>query len=224
MIYPGGTMGSILGILITNSKDTICQDLKQKRARYIQKNNEICQEFGFAHPMTKFKLNQIYNCHFYGSPLWNLFSQECEQFEKTWNISFRVMFNLHRETHRYLVEAVSEEPHIKTILIKRFLSFIKQIKSSEKVALKVLYNTIKDDTQSITGNNLRRILLLTDKVSIDDPEPIDGDEIIYSKVPDKESWRVGFVKELIYIKYGDYEVMGFSHKEIEDILDDVCIS
>ena len=224
MIYPGGTMGSILGILITNSKDTICQNLKQKRARYIQKNNEICQEFGFAHPMTKFKLNQIYNCHFYGSPLWNLFSQECEQFEKTWNISFRVMFNLHRETHRYLVEAVSEEPHIKTILIKRFLSFIKQIKSSEKVALKVLYNTIKDDTQSITGNNLRRILLLTDKVSIDDLEPIDGDEIIYSKVPDKASWRFGFVKELIYIKYGDYEVMGFSHKEIEDILDDVCIS
>ena len=58
---PWWNYGKHLGNTITNSNNFISQDLKQKRARYIDKNNEICQEFGFAHPVTKFKLNQILN-------------------------------------------------------------------------------------------------------------------------------------------------------------------
>ena len=69
----------------------MAQDLKEKRARYINKNNELCQEFYFAHPETKLRVNEIYNGHFTGSPLWDLFSPEAVQFEKTWNISFRCL-------------------------------------------------------------------------------------------------------------------------------------
>ena len=31
---------------------------------YIGKNNELLQEFSFAHPRTKFQINKIFNSHF----------------------------------------------------------------------------------------------------------------------------------------------------------------
>ena len=54
-----------------------------KRAKYIGKNNELEQEFYFAHPDTKFKLNKIYNFSFSGSPLWDLQSKEVEMMENS---------------------------------------------------------------------------------------------------------------------------------------------
>ena len=58
----------------------------EKRADYISRNNEINQEFGFAHPSSKGKINNIFNTSFYGSVLWNHFMKEAERIENTWNI------------------------------------------------------------------------------------------------------------------------------------------
>ena len=52
------------------------QDILEKRAAYISRNNELLQEFHFAHPSTLLNGNNIYNTHFYGTTLWNLFSKE----------------------------------------------------------------------------------------------------------------------------------------------------
>ena len=59
--------------------------------------------------------------------------------ENTFNVAFRVMFDLPRETHKYLVEPVSESVHLKKILVKRFLKFTKAVKLSEKFALTLIY-------------------------------------------------------------------------------------
>ena len=72
------------------------QDMKEKRARYIGRNNELLQEFGFAHPRTKVKINTVFNSHFSGQVLWDLFSREAEMIENTWNHSVKIMFNLPR--------------------------------------------------------------------------------------------------------------------------------
>ena len=56
-----------LGTTVTNKIYGCQQDIKQKIARYIDKNWSLNQEFSFAHPSTKIKLNNIYNCHFSGS-------------------------------------------------------------------------------------------------------------------------------------------------------------
>ena len=74
--------GKHLGNKIDNSNNGMAQDLMEKRARYIGRNNEICQEFFFSHPKSLFKLNEIYNSHFTGSPLWDLFGPEAKQLEK----------------------------------------------------------------------------------------------------------------------------------------------
>ena len=58
-----------LGMSIDNSFNGLSADIKQKRARYIQRNNEILQEFYFANTETKCHLNNVYNMSFYGAPL-----------------------------------------------------------------------------------------------------------------------------------------------------------
>ena len=52
--------------------------MKEERAQYIQKNNELMQEFSYANITTETKINSIYNGHFTGSVLWDLFGHEAE--------------------------------------------------------------------------------------------------------------------------------------------------
>ena len=170
---PWVSSGKHLGITIDNKIDGMKGDLKKKRAEYIDKNNEILQEFGFSHPKTKILINSIYNCHLSGSCLWDLFSKEAVQLESTWNLSMKLMMDLPRGTHRRLIEPLSEVTHIKTVLMKRFLNFVQQIKKSSKKASKFLLESIQHDARSITGSNLRNILLKTDKTSIQDLVPND---------------------------------------------------
>ena len=216
--------GKHLGNKIDNSKNGMAQDLLEKRARYIGRNNELCQEFFFAHPKTLFSMNEIYNSHFTGSPLWDLFGSESKQLEKTWNSSFKVMYGLPRETHTYFVEAISERPHLKTILIKRFMNFIHHIEKSKKIALKKMLNVIKYDTQSVTGKNLREIMLLVDKCEVSDVTPDDLLKIKYKSIPENEEWRIPLLNELIEVKMDKYQVKGFSEDEIQHILNNICIS
>ena len=98
------------------------------------------------------------------------------------------MYDLPRESHRYFVEEVSESPHIKRTLIKRFLSFIESIKSSKKKCLRNVFLKIREDTQSVTGNNLRKILLLVDKENVDSLTPHDANLIVYAPIPEEEKW------------------------------------
>jgi hypothetical protein len=150
-----------LGNYLESRYDGIKQDLRTKQAEYINKNNELEQEFYFCHPQTKFDVNKIYNSHFTGSPLWNLFSCDAIKMESTWNRSVIAMFDLPYETHRWLIEAVSGNQHLRKILIQRFLKFIKQIKKSSKSIVKLLFNTIKLSVRSTTGHNLRAIMIET---------------------------------------------------------------
>ena len=175
-----------LGNTIQNKMDGMKQDLLEKSARYIGRNMELNQEFSFAHPQTKIHVNQIYNYHFTGSPLWNLFSREAEMLENSYNSSVRHMFDLPRESHRYFVEGLTEGPHLKSTLIKRFLSFTEQIMRSTKSALKSIFNLVKYDTQSVTGYNLRKIMLLVNKNSVDELKTTDSTEVKYFPVPDSE--------------------------------------
>ena len=63
------------------SGDIRSQDVRNKRAAFIDRNNDILQEFYFAHPKTTAEVNKIYNSHFYGSVLWNLSSKEVVKLE-----------------------------------------------------------------------------------------------------------------------------------------------
>ena len=56
---PWDKTGKHVGNHIQNSIDGMKYDMNIKRAKYIDKNCEIQQEFSFAHPKTKILANQL---------------------------------------------------------------------------------------------------------------------------------------------------------------------
>ena len=129
------------------------QDLLQKRTQYIAKNNEFTQEFYYTHPSTKVLANNIFNTHFYGAPLWDLFSPAFQKLEKTWNTSHRLMLSLPLRTHRYLIKPLTGRPHIINY-------FAMETFPSQKAVLCNMLHLAKQDCQSITGRNQRKIELM----------------------------------------------------------------
>ena len=144
--------------------------------------------------------------------------------ENSWNVSFRRMYDLPFQTHRNLVEPVSEQLHLKKLLIKRFLSFLQQIHKSDKVFPKQLLRLIENDTRSITGCNLRRILLLVKRSKVEEISKDDIENIEYANLNDDDCWRVNLIKEITNVKFGQVSVEGFSNEECEEILQFACTS
>ena len=200
------------------------QDIKVKRAAFINKNIELNQEFNFCHPSAKVRINQIYNLHFTGSVMWDLFSKEAIMLENSWNTSVRVMFDIPLQTHRSLIEPVSQTMHLKFVLLERFLSFLQQIEKSKKQVPRHLLSFIKHDVQSITGSNLRNLLLLTDKHRIEELCKDDIRKLKYHQMEENDKWKVHFIREITDVKFNKLEVPNFSDEELDEILSHLCTS
>ena len=80
----------------------------------------------------------------------------------------RIMIELPLRTHRYLLEPVVREIHLKLLLAKLFLGFIDQIEKSPKSFTVQLLNKVKYDVCSTTGKNLRMLMLLTERSNVDE--------------------------------------------------------
>ena len=210
-----------LGNTISNTMDGNQLDMKVKSARYVDKNNTICQEFHFAHPKTKSTINNIYNGHFTGSQLWKVGSKEYEKVLSTYNRSVKIMFDLPWATHRFFIEPLTGNHHVSRILVRRYMSFIEKIKKSSKSTLKQLLDVVKDDVRLTTGHNLRTIMMLTNKNTIEELN-VGNVDFDYYKVEENDDWKVKIAKELIEIRSGDLEVPGMEVEELKEILEFIC--
>ena len=82
-----------LGCKLGPNNQGLTLDLMEKRAKYINRVDELKEEFSYAHPLTKIMINKVFNTHFYGSQLCDFFTQETARLEKIWNISARKMLD-----------------------------------------------------------------------------------------------------------------------------------
>ena len=142
--------------------------------------------------------------------------------ESTWNRSVKIMYDLPYDTHRWLIEPISESAHIKRILIQRFLNFVKQVRLSNKSITKVLLNTIMYNVRSTTGYNLRRIMLETNSMDINELQKFNIENIKYHPVKDEDKWKVSVIKECINAKFGKFEIDGFSTEELDEMCGNLC--
>ena len=213
-----------LGTIITNKIDGCEEDMRIKNAIYIEKNSELNQEFHFAHPVTRLKVNQIYNSHYSSSPLWNLFGVGARRIETSYNRSVKIMLDLPYGTHRYLIEPLTSAMHVKRVLINRFLGFMENISKSEKKAIKMLMETSKRDARSVTGRNYREIMILLGKTSIENVRKGDGENVEYFKIREADTWRVEMIEELINLKHQALDIENFSGEELDYMLTYICTS
>ena len=219
---PWVSTGKHLGMRIENVKDIFNRDIMEKRARYIQGNNQLMQEFSFATCMTKIFINKVYNIHHYGSVLWDLFGKQAEMVYNTWNVSIRRMLRIDRKTHRYLIEPLSGMDHLKKMFLKAFTSFTQRLSNSPKEVVQNIYNVIKDDCRSITGSNIRQINLLCSNVH----RPFSNANIEktdFFPIPPEDTWKIGLIKELIDMRDSAKNV-GWTKEEVESTIEYLCTS
>ena len=221
---PWTDMCKHLGTTITNKIDGCEEDIRIKNAMYIGKNLELNQEFYFAHTTTKLRVNNIYNSHYTSSPLWNLFGHGALKIESSFNRSVKVMFGLPLESHRYLIEPLTGMMHIKKVLLSRYLGFIDKIKCSNKKAVKILMETAKKDVRSVTGHNLRQIMILLGETSVEAVEKNDINEIEYFPTSKEESLKIDIIKDIIEVKSRTVEIDNFEEDELDNILTYLCTS
>ena len=203
-----------LGTTITNAfGGRLDQDLLEKRAQYIAKNNELNQEFFYMHQKTKIWMNNVYNTSFYGAPLWDMFSENFKRLEKTWNVSIRKMLSIPRNSHRYFLEPLSETPHISKSLWNRFVRFVLNIENGKKMVLRRMLDVIRNDVRSVTGRNLRCIKLKTEELKL---ENVDVYKLPYKEVPKGESWRLPLAREILDTKNGDLST-NISKEQTDDL-------
>ena len=134
------------------------------------------------------------------------------------------MYELPMNTHRYFVEAVSEETHARTLLYRRFIGFIDQIEKSMKSLPKQLLEVIKRDTRSTTGKNLRKLTLKAKMTKLEQLRKYDENLGTYSEVSNEDKWKIEMVKEITNVQFGSLHVENFSYDEIEDIKNYLCTS
>ena len=194
-----------------------------KRAQYIQRSNELLQEFHFAHYSTKLKLNSVYNSHFSGSNCWDLTSRAAQMFEGTFNRNIKLTLNLPYPTHRNILPVISHVKPLRTILAKRFLTFVEKLRNSDKPVLRNTISLVENDTRTVTGRNLRNILLLTDRPDVQHLRPSDMETVFLYGQPDL--WRVLAITDILDMRAGDLQLPdGWSMAEMEAILQAACIN
>ena len=212
-----------LGNTVTNKIDGLQNDIKCKRAKYIEKNCELLQEFPFIHPEVMCKINSIYNSSFPGSVLWDFTSKNFKMIVNSWSVSVRHMWKVPLNTHRYFIEPLGGT-HAKTMMYCRFTKFTQSIlKSDKKAAIHLLYKTI-DDKRTITGKNVNLILNEVNerellKVNVNKLKK----NMCFSEFPEDSLWKLNMIQELTQIRMGNLtlefnEDTVLKQDEIEDIL------
>ena len=199
------------------------KDIQIKEAQYIGNINSLQQELHFAHPQTLWRLNMIYNFHFTGCELWDFSSRSFGKFMSTIQRSFKLVFDLPYETHRYFFEAVTAMQHPSLIIKRRFVNFLKMINQSNKVAPKVLFQHVKNDVRSVTGSNIRCLLLEFDEGNLNDVEPKLKSHILHP-VPELEDWRIGLLFDAINNVEDSCFIEDFDKTMTKDIINYVCTS
>ena len=94
-------------------------DINAKRMSFNGKIHSLYQEFHFLDSSVMMRLYEIYTQSFYGSNLWDLFGSNCDKIYRAYNVTVRQTFKVPRETHRYLIELISECIHPKVFQISK---------------------------------------------------------------------------------------------------------
>ena len=104
--------------------------------------------------------------------------------------SIKSMMKLPLATHHFLLEPLSGQKPVMVTLIDRFLSFIEKIDKSKKIAIKMLKKEALRDVRSITGANMRGIMLLMGETSYSNVTRDKVKDMNYYKVKEEDMWTV----------------------------------
>ena len=116
----------------------------------------------------------------------------------------RSVWNVSNTAHRYLIEELSETKHIRTKLFQRYINFINSLRKSKKTCLSALAEVAINDQGSTTRKNLNLISAESGCQDVLEMDPRSlACNIVYSRIPDEEQWKVDFLREIMSLRSGD---------------------
>ena len=151
-------------------------------------------------------------------------STQCERIYTSWNIAIRMIFKVPNKTHRYLIESLSQTPHVKTMLSARFMQFHDSLIENKKSCVRLLSSLCTSDPKTGLGRNFFQIQR---SLECDREELSSGfikENMLYSVVPDEEEWRIPLLHNLLEIRNKTMELNHFEENEVRDIIEDICVN
>ena len=180
------------------------------------------QEFYYAHPEVKCRINRIYNTSFSGSVLWDFRSEKFNQIVNSWSVSIRHMWGLPHNTHRHLIEPLGGQ-HMYSMILARYVKFIQSISKSPKLAVRYLLMKVMNNCNTQTVRNIR---LIIDKVGAEDIMKVSTEDIKkkvqFCESDDNYTWKVNLIREIIDLKHNILSVSqaedSITNEDLEEIL------
>ena len=102
------------------------------------------------------------------------------------------------------------------------MKFTTSIALNRKVVLRNVFHIIKRDCRTITGSNLRNIMLASGNTLYDKKTNYSISKMKYHPIPDQEAWRVHLIKELLDTERGISKIEDFAKEELDAIKDFAC--
>ena len=165
-------------------------DLLCKRAILFDKVHQVQQQFGYYDPQLVLRLLSIYSTALYGSPLWQLNSEEHFKLNRSWNTAVKIIWDLPHPTHTRFLESLCPVPHLESVLTGRYIGFAQNLARSNNKLVNLLFHSCFTDMSSVTGQNLNFLLVKYQKSSLADLF-MEKNNIKKSRVynlPSEETW------------------------------------
>ena len=201
-------------------------DINSKRGMFVGRINSLLQEFHYASPEILMKFAQSYACNIYGSNTRNLFSPECQRIYTSYNVAVRTILNLPRTTHRYLLEPLSDYPHLFAQLTSRYVRFSRSLLENQAIEVRFLSRVSATSKRSLLSRSLSRIAEMTN-FSGDITElsaQTVRQNIVYAQTPEEEKWRMEVIKDMKDVIACGTVNSNLSMEEASDILTFACTS
>ena len=212
---------------VLHESGSMDQDIRVKRATFIDESTKIREAFEFASPWEVLRAVKVYVGSHYGSNLWQFDSNLASQYFSAWRTCVKLAWQLPRSTHTYLVDHYLScgLTSARTDVLSRFSNFLQGLRNSSCMEVSVMLGVVSGDVQSTTGQNVKMIRIET---ALD---PTRATSFAVRKaliegtppVPGREKWRLSYLGTLLQTR-GEAHYAGKDTGLITTLIDSLCSS
>ena len=137
----------------------------------------------------------------------------------------RSALNFNRQTHRNLIQPLSEYSHLKVMLASRYVRFHKSLVDSSKFTIRFLARLAEKDMRIVLGGTLEYLAKECNVSSVERLSPsLIKKNLVYCETTPGMDWKESVTREMLSARDNRIAVISFTKDEITDILAFACTS
>jgi hypothetical protein len=212
---------------ILHESDSLNQDVRVKRANFIEESTKVRETFGFASPTEVLKAVKVYVGSHYGSNLWQLDSDMANQYYSAWRTCVKLAWQVPRATHTYFVDHLlsGDLTSVRTDALVRYAKFLKGLRTSPAREVAIMYGVVSGDVQTTTGHTVNLVKWETGLNPIVDSSARVTQVLVkkVTAVPDRDKWRLGYLGKMLETR-GEAYYAGSETELLTILIDSLCSS